>query len=194
MGFIRHYILLLFLSVTFMGSTQTEAHEEEVTMAVQNAGVVILTPYLETLFSRAGFLDVDGFLTNENKSKAVMLLQYAVTGTEDAQEHELVLNKVLCGMAGTEPVDTSIELTTEQKALVDSMLQAVIANWEKLGDTSVNGLRNSFLIRDGLLVFKNTTFILSVSRRGLDILLDFIPWGFRIVNFKWMDMPVHTEW
>jgi len=194
MRFIYPYIVLLFLNLSFMVTAQNEALDDQESIYIQNAGMVILTPYLETLFSRAGFLDEDGFLINEHKSKAVMLLQYAVTGTDDAQQHELVLNKVLCGMAITEPVDTSVQLTADQKALVESMLPAVIAKWEKLGGITVNGFRESFLFREGLLMSVNTTFTLRVSRKSFDMLLDFIPWEFRTMNFKWMDTTVLTEW
>ena len=74
------------------------------------------------------------------------------------------------------------------------MLQAVITHWKILKHTSISGLRESFLKRDGILRKKETGWLLQVERKTLDVLLDSIPWGFSTVLLPWNPQPLFVEW
>jgi hypothetical protein len=173
--------------------------EPESAIYIGNAGLVLIGPYLPALFERLGVLGTteDGksrILGLEAASRAVHLLQYLIDGRLDAPEHELVLNKLLCGLATALPVEPRIEATKADLELCDGLLAGVIANWTIIENTSVAGLRETFLQREGRLVHREGQWDLTVQRRTLDVLVDRIPWSFSIVYHRWMAEPIHTAW
>ena len=79
-------------------------------------------------------------------------------------------------------------------ALVDGLLQSVISQWKVLGNTSIEGLRESFLRREGVLEWHEEQTLLRVSPKSFDMLLDSIPWTINLLKFPWMDKPLHVNW
>ena len=168
-------------------------------MFVRNAGLVLLNPYLPVLFERLGVLTrdeagtprIDGL---EAASRAVHLLQYLVDGRLDRAEPELVLNKLLCGQTTAQPVLRAIEPVQADLDICDDLLRAVIANWPVLRNTSPDGLRETFLQREGRLRHRDGNWTLQVQRKTLDVLTDQIPWSFAVVYHHWMSGPIHVTW
>ena len=126
--------------------------------------------------------------------RGVHLLQAVVDGRGDTAEPLLVLNKLLCGLPLAMPVPPRIELAPQELAAIDGMLKAMIQHWRTLGNTSVAGLRETFLQREGRLLRKNDAWHLVVERRPLDVLLDRLPWGFATIKYPWMEQVLHVQW
>ncbi len=86
----------------------------------------------------------------------------------------------------------------KDRAEAEQLLAAVIAHWSALKNTSVNGLRESFLKRDAILTRSASAsdggWLLQVERKTLDILLDSIPWGYNQVRLPWNDYIIMVEW
>jgi hypothetical protein len=161
---------------------------------VQNAGMILLHPFIATLFARAG-LTKDGVFAGEAaQSKAVQLLQYAVAGTEQEPEHELVLNKVLSGLKPEDVLIHTADLSTEEKELINGMIHAILMQWDKMKNTSLEGFRNSFLMREAYLFQTDESWVLRVEQRGYDIILQTLPWSFGMIKFSWMNKPLIVEW
>lgn len=161
---------------------------------VQHCGLVIIAPYLSRLFEMCQ-IPVDQLKTDQDlKEKAVQLLMYAATGEDTFQENEAVMAKVLCGIPIASPVDGKEVLPADHKSAVDGMLYAVTQHWPGLQGTSVEGLRESFLQRDGKLEEDDEVFLLHVEERAFDMLLDRIPWSIAIVNLSWMDKRIEVTW
>ena len=78
--------------------------------------------------------------------------------------------------------------------LVDGLLGAVTRQWSALGGTTVAGLREAFLQREGILEYQTDLIRLKVMPKAYDMLLDRIPWSYGVVKFAWMPKPVHVEW
>jgi len=74
------------------------------------------------------------------------------------------------------------------------LLHAVTQHWKPLANTSIAGLRESFLQRNGSLQLKRDAWHLSVEARSFDMLLDQIPWSFSTIKFPWMDRVIYVEW
>jgi hypothetical protein len=161
---------------------------------ISNAGMVLLHPFISTLFSRAGLTQAGKFVDEENQSKAAMLLQYAAMGSVSNKEYELVLNKLLVGLNPEEVLNTDIKITLEDKELVDGMINAIMQQWDKMKNTSLEGFRNSFLIREGFISYKDDSWVLRVEQRAYDIILQTLPWSFGMVKFSWMNKPLIVEW
>ena len=181
---------------------------------VENAGLVILHPYLLRLFD---MLKLTQSTTTQRPSKknpqkmvkktevtfkgdpererAVYVLQYLASKNEEAEEHELALNKVLCGMEITSPfVSGKITLTDEEKETCEGLLAAVVQNWSILKDSPADMLRGSFFMREGRLEMKNAEWHLKVEETGIDVLLQHLPWSIGVVKLPWMENVLNVEW
>ncbi|WP_448699240.1 contractile injection system tape measure protein [Mucilaginibacter sp. AW1-3] len=161
---------------------------------INNAGLVLLNPFIATFLIRTGVMNGGKFVSEEAQQRAVHLLQYLVDGSSNSPEHMLVLNKILCNLPIDEPVPAEITLTDAEKEVAAGLLNAVLGNWDKLKNTTVDGLRGSFLIRDGSLVFKDDAWNLKIEQRGYDVLLQTLPWGIGMIKMPWMDKFLYVEW
>lgn len=159
---------------------------------IDNAGLVLLHPFLQRFFEQLGIASEVELLQPE---RALCLLHYLVTGHPEAPEYELVLPKLLCGIPLSMPVPILIEISEREKNEVSSLLEAVINHWEALGNTSEDGLRGSFLVRPGKLSQKEDgDWLLQVESRTYDILLDQLPWGISMIRLHWMKTMLWVEW
>lgn len=165
---------------------------------IGNAGLVLLNPYLPSLFERLGLLTETGkgprLVGLEAISRGVHLLQYIAEGRCDRPEPLLVLNKLLCGVPPAQPIEASIEPSEEDLATCDSLIAAIIANWPSIANSSPAALRETFLQREGKLLHGSDGWKLHVQRKTVDVLVDRIPWSFAMVYHRWMAEPVQVTW
>mgnify|MGYP006143546951 FL=1 len=164
-----------------------------------NAGLVLAAPYLPHLFRKLGLLREEdgaepGLRDADAVSRGVHVLQYLADGRTRTPEHELALNKVLCGVPLAAPVDAAVDLTAEERTTCDHLLAAIIANWGAIPGTSVAGLRETFLQREGRLIVRDGAWRLTVQRKTLDLLVDRLPWSISVIVHPWMPMRLHVTW
>ena len=161
---------------------------------LNNAGLVLAWPFLVRFFRRIELVDVNSFRSSEAQERAVLVLQHLVTGQSEWPEHELFLNKLLCGWLPEEPVGKKIELTELESKDAQDLLESMIEQWRILKKTSVDGFRESFLQREGRLSLQENGWSLKVARASYDVLLDQLPWGISVVLLPWMKAPIFVEW
>ena len=109
-------------------------------------------------------------------------------------EHQLFLNKLLCGVPPFEPVANTLDLTEAERLESLELLTSVTTHWRALKNTSTEGLRTSFLQREGHVIEQFDGWRLKVARVGYDVLLDQLPWGLGLVCLPWMKFPLFVEW
>lgn len=175
------------------GVTHSEKDVDEV-LYVNNAGIIIVWPYLTRYFSTLGLVDDKQFVSRRSQERAVQLLYYIQCGDNRTLESNLLLNKVLCGWPLSETVNSNIVLTADEVKETTELLSTVITHWGALKNTSIEGLRSSFFHREGRLKEKDHGWELLVNRIGIDVLLDQIPWGLGTIHLPWMDKTVYAEW
>ncbi|MGB1216301.1 MAG: contractile injection system tape measure protein, partial [Saprospiraceae bacterium] len=163
---------------------------------VQNVGLVLLWPFFTRFFRLTGVLEkgTKQFQSKEQSIKAIFLLEYLATKRTEAEEHELILNKILCGVPLTESVPLSYELTEEEKNIANSLLGAVVAQWKALKSTSPDGLRGAFLFREGRIMREGSNYRVTVERKTLDILINKMPWSFAMIKLPWLNDLIFVEW
>ena len=166
----------------------------DATLYVHNAGLVLLGPYLPMLFSRLGLTDAQAFKDLACAERALHLLQFLCDGSQQPAEHLLLLPKLLCGLDPALPVLRELMLSDDEQAACLSLLEAVVAHWRALGKTSVAGLRETFLQREGALALQDDEWSLTVENKTFDILIDQLPWGFATCRFPWMKQVLHVHW
>jgi hypothetical protein len=160
---------------------------------INNAGLVLLWPFLSRLFDLLSLIDNNGFVDEAAAFKAIVLLQYAATGNEGIDGVDTTLNKLLCGVKAETTIPV-IALTETEKNTVNQMLHAVTQHWDKLKNTSIDGLRDTFLHRVGKLERKEETWQLTVEQKGFDVLLYTIPWSFSTIKLTWMPEILQVTW
>ena len=74
------------------------------------------------------------------------------------------------------------------------MLAAAVEHWPALGNTSITGLRESFMQRRGLLRDDERGWQLQVETASFDVLLGRLPWSISIMKLPWMTKPIYTDW
>lgn len=171
----------------------TEVVEGEVCRVV-SAGLVILSPYLPSLFSRLGYLEHGRFSDPAQADRAALLLHYLSHNALETPEYPLVLNCLLCGTASEGRILDPMVLSEGETGLADQLLRAVIAHWTALKNTSPQGLRESFLVRSGDLILKEGAWHLTVEPRAWDVLLDRLPWGISSIKHPWMKQVLYVNW
>jgi hypothetical protein len=161
---------------------------------ITNAGLVLFAPYLPRLFERLGLTEEGQFKSRGAAERGVHCLQFLVNASSSSPEYQLVLNKLLCGVRPGRPIQRGIELGAAEVEQLEGLLQAIIGHWKAIGNTSIEGLRESFLQRDGRLQRDNNAWRLAVESRPFDMLLDQIPWSFATIKFPWMERVIYVEW
>jgi hypothetical protein len=161
---------------------------------VNNAGIILIWPYLNAFFSALNLLEDKQFITETAAIRAVYILQYLASGKTKAPEYLLILNKILCGLEPDVLLPPSINLKASEKSESESLLKAVISNWGAIKNTSPKGLRNSFFMRNGILTRDGDNWQLNIERKSYDMLLDKLPWSYNLIKFPWSKTLLITEW
>ena len=161
---------------------------------IPNAGVVLLWPFLTTLFRNLGYLDGKLFKDRKYQERAVHLIQYIVDGEDTAPEFVLMLNKIICGIELTDSIDLNIRLTEKEKDEVNSFIVTVKNQWKEMQNTSIDIFRDTFLKREGALMFEKGKWNLKVEHKAIDILLTKLPWGLSMVKYSWNEYLIIVEW
>ena len=176
------------------GSNRVQQHSPQQEVNIGNAGLVLAAPYLPRLFGMLELMEESAFRSTEAALRAVHLVQYLVDENPACPEHRLFLNKLLCGVKTDEPLPREIEPSDREQQILYGLLQGMIDNWKALGNTSVAGLREAFLQREGRLQMMNESWHLQVEAKAYDMLLDQLPWSFAIIKHPWMKRVIHVEW
>jgi len=188
---------------TFSGNKSTEEHIGNKPLNelipddgifISHAGIVISHPFLIHLFGRLHWLHNKKFVDEEKREKAVFLLHYLASGQRNAVEHSLVLYKILCAYPLEMPMPVEVIFTEEELTEATDMLTALILQWSKLQNTSIEGLRDGFLQRKGKLFIKNTEAVVQVETSAIDVLLDYLPWNLSLIKLPWMKEKLRIEW
>lgn len=163
-------------------------------ITVKNAGIVLLNNYIPLLFERLSIMEKSRIFREGTQQYAVHYLQYLVTGLTQTEEFLLPLNKILCGLPLSTPVENQIEISTGDKDLMDGLIKAAISYWPAIGNTSVQGFRGNWLVRDGLLSEADEHWQLLVDKRSYDVLIGKLPFSFSVIKFPWMTKPLKVTW
>lgn len=175
----------------------TEQYRDLKHIPISNAGLVILFPFLPMLFMRLNMLSQDrrDFNSNESKVRAIFILQHLMASEDrEYDEKDLFLNRLLINYPFNEPLPKRMELNQDELNTIDSLLEAAKTNWEKMRNTSMRGFQEAFLRRTGFIEKTEREWVLTVEERAFDILLDSIPWSYKLVRLPWMENILKVNW
>lgn len=163
---------------------------------IMDSGLVLLAPYLPALFERTGCIEKGVFANEESQRKALAVLKYAAYGNYAEPPKDAALMNLLCNLPVSPVlyVDELPKVSDSEKELIDSLLNAVIANWKAVGHMSPDGLRGTYFVRNGTLETAGASDMLTVETKTFDILLDKLPWGYSMIKHSWMKKVLNVKW
>ncbi|WP_436398462.1 contractile injection system tape measure protein [Roseobacter sp. S98] len=166
--------------------------ETETLLVSETAGLVLLHPFYPLLFERTSVPRDGRALAPEGLPLARGLLM-ALSGTTETPMPD-PLHQILLGVDPAAPLPDPQQPDEAAMELMDGLLRSVISRWARLGATSPDGLRETFLRRTGTLRTDSTGTHLRVTPGPFDMLLDSLPWSPGPVTLPWMPLPCHVIW
>jgi hypothetical protein len=162
----------------------------------KHAGLVLVHPFLAQFLESSGVIEKNSpNLLVQRLPRAAALLHFLASGETSIYEYDLLFMKVLLGLDPKTPLCIAEGLISEgDRDETDTLLRATLRHWAALKETSISGLRNSFLQRPGLLRSDDNGWRLQIERAPFDVLLDRLPWSINVVKLPWMKQPLYTEW
>ncbi len=160
---------------------------------VENAGLLIIHPFLKHLFNNCKLLNNDN--TINSPEVAAHLLHYIATGREQDYENRMIFEKFLCNIPLDKPIERNIILSEKMKYEAQEMLQATINNWKALKKSSIKLLQNEFLQRQGkIILIENENPKIIIERKTQDILLNRLDWNLSIIKLAWKKNIIYVDW
>lgn len=161
---------------------------------VENAGLVLLWPFLQMFFDRLDLLDGDSFFDRAACDRAVGLCGFLAAGDTSTPETGLALAKLICGLPPRAAVPPLAPLDPDTRDLAEGLLIAVTQHWPPLSGTDVAGLRQTFLMRAGVVETGADGDRLTVAPGPFDMLLGQVPWTISAFRLPWMPRPLEVAW
>lgn len=159
---------------------------------VQNAGLIIIHPFMTNLFKRCNLVDPETKKLTKPEV-CVHLLHYIATRKTNQPESDMLFEKFLCDIPLHQSINRHIRLSKKQKSEAEKVIEAVQQNWSAVKKSSVELLQNEFLQRSGKLVLKNNQ-VLTIERKTQDILLNKISWGLGLIKLPWQNQFIYVNW
>ncbi|RUT69433.1 hypothetical protein D0817_16495 [Flavobacterium cupreum] len=159
---------------------------------VNNAGLILIHPFVKQLFLNCGLLNKDN--TIKDPEVAAHLLHYTATAKEQDYENEMLFEKLLCNIPLNQTINRNIILSEEFKKHSTEMLQAALDHWPVMKNSSVALLQNEYLQRPGKIILTGDNPKVLVERKTQDILLDKITWNIGIVKLAWKNKVIFVDW
>ena len=164
---------------------------------VTNAGLCLFAPWIIRLFGMLELLSEDrkDLKDMDARIRAIFILQRLVTAEQrEYKESDLAFNRLLVACPFNVPIPKNLELTDKEIETVESMLAGVKANWPKMENTSVGGFQRSFIEREGQLEQRENKWVLTVENKAYDILLDSLPWSYKMIRLPWLKKTISVLW
>ncbi|MCF0039781.1 contractile injection system tape measure protein [Dyadobacter fanqingshengii] len=164
------------------------------TFPISNAGLVLAAPYLPFFFKGLGLVEDKQFVSIESQNRAALLIQAFLDDSFSYEESDLLLNKILCGLAPTEPISVTFSPTQTEREEIANLLDAMAGRWTAVKGTSGSSMARSFFPREGSLKRTGKGYNLAIPRISIDILLNKLPWTISMIKLPWMNELLFTEW
>jgi hypothetical protein len=189
----RTVLLQSLMSPNTKAERTEPALEKGVHISVEGAGIVLIAPFFYMYFNRLEMTENNSFKSHAHALRAAQLLHYLVSGHTEVPRQPLLYN-LLCGVDLFHPLEDTIELTDHEIQVSESLLQGVLQNWTSLQSKSIDALRETFLQRAGHIEKNEIGWNLTVDRKSMDILVDWIPWSFSLIKLSWMEKSLAVSW
>ena len=173
-------------------NTETKITAEINGYHVQNAGLVLIHPFINNLFKHCNLIDPKTKKLIDPEI-GIHLLHYIATGKTNQPESSMLFEKFLCNIPMHQSISRHVKLSRRHKSEAAKVIAAVQQNWSSMKTASVALLQNEFFQRSGKLVLHNNQ-TLTIERKTQDILLEKISWGIGFIKLPWQNQFIYVNW
>lgn len=174
--------------------TQTKAPELDELMVINNAGLVLTAAFLPSFFGNLDLVKSGKFISEQSQIRAVIILQEMLGMEQDHEEKDLLLNKLLCGIAPAAALGLLPKITQSEREEITLLLDSMAEQWTALKSSSGKIVSEGFFQREGSLRRMHKGYQLQIQRLPFDLLLDRLPWTIGMIKLPWMDELISVEW
>ncbi|MBB6330968.1 hypothetical protein HNP24_001918 [Chryseobacterium sediminis] len=160
---------------------------------IQNAGLILIHPFVKTLFEHCELIDPKTQQLTDAELCA-HLLHYIATGRTNAPEYDMIFEKFLCNIPMNQTINRHIKLSRKHKTQAKNVIESVQHNWAPMKKSSAALVQNEFFQRPGKLVITDSDYTLTVERKTQDILLEKLSWGIGLVKLPWHKKFIFVNW
>ncbi|KAA2223883.1 contractile injection system tape measure protein [Chryseobacterium sediminis] len=160
---------------------------------IQNAGLILIHPFIKTLFEHCELIDPKTQQLTDPELCA-HLLHYIATGKINAPEYDMIFEKFLCNIPMNQTINRHIKLSRKHKTQAKNVIESVQHNWAPMKKSSAALVQNEFFQRPGKLVITDSDYTLTVERKTQDILLEKLSWGIGLVKLPWHKKFIFVNW
>ncbi|OWY38921.1 hypothetical protein CEK28_10355 [Xenophilus sp. AP218F] len=160
-----------------------------------DAGLVLLWPFLPEWFRRAGWLDDDGHWLDEAcQLKAWRALAGLIGRAEDHEQGHTA--RLLAGLEIDEPLADAPEMSAAESAACSDACAAFEQAWAAAMPAMplASGISQLFLRRQGVWRISQAGWQLSVEGQSQDILLARLPWSLGLAMLPWREDLLTINW
>ena len=165
----------------------------------QDVGLVILWPFLPTLFFKLGLLHPgEGPIANQFIDQRARMTAHAIlcriAKIDPLIEVSHTVN-ILLGLTITEEIEQPVELDDKTISLIEQMLHAVINRWSLLKNMPIEEFTRLFIARQGVVTANQQGWQIQVEKQPQDVLMAQLPWGLGIIQLPWLgQLLINVEW
>lgn len=169
--------------------------QETQSLPVSNAGLTLLWPLLPDFFSQMQLCQNGGFISEDARWQAVLLLDLLAWGEADElpPAERLTLSQILCGIEVREIPQLS-PLTCFQQQLATDWLSAVSQQLPGWGKLTLTDIRQLWLQRRGDVLLDMPAAHIIIQPEPFDYLLSEWPWPLTLMQFSWLPQPLTLTW
>ena len=160
----------------------------------KHGGVVLLAQFLKPFFTNLDLLEEGQWKNVESQYRALHLINYLCSGESLSPEFNLNIEKLICGIPLNSPVPVDVNLSEAETNECHSLLESILEHWKAVKNTSINGLRQTFLLRDCILINEQDHWKIYVDRKTTDVLLEKLPWSYSVIILPWNNYQIYVEW
>ena len=171
-----------------------EGVREDGRIPVSDAGLVLVHPFIHRFLENLGLVKKGEFVSELARIRAVHLLRDLTGSDEPHYPHNLLLEKILCGLPPGYAIPPEWEPDDAEKEEEEGLLKAVCEYWRPLSGSSVAALCEGFIHRRGSIERFEDSWTVRVEGKTIDILLDDLPWELSLIHLPWLEKPMAVEW
>lgn len=169
--------------------------DEDSRFWADDAGLVLLWPFLPELFRRCGWLDqAQRWRDEAGQRKAWRALAGLIGRDEDHEQGHSA--RVLLGLEIDEPLDEAPQLDEAERAHLADAVAAIEQAWAAALPAMplAGGIATLFLRRRGIWRISQAGWQLTVEGAAQDVLLGRLPWSLGVVMLPWLDGLLTLDW
>ena len=163
---------------------------------IDNAGMFIIFAILPAILKNVGYLEPgNDFKDEATRIRAASWLRYLIRPDNEGQPKDESLLRILMGLNEESELLPGKELSESEMSMAHQTLSAILESWPGMEELGTDEFRKNWLQRRGQVYAEKVhQWKLFVKRRGMDGLIDRLPWPYQQFQAPWTANKIQVSW